>query len=479
MFGSATSRKIGKGAYASIYASDNPKYVFKRYSINQGGDCPEIEYTLAREIAVLQLLDHPHVLRIEGEVKEVDLGDNNLCVEFVTKRYKTDLARYINNTRCRADMSQRRVVMAQLIHAVAYCHNHDLMHRDIKPDNILLNHLQEVVLCDFNLSSFALDSSGHMTPDMVTLWYRAPEVLLGLPYSSSVDMWSLGVVWLVLIAGSTNLAWFANSQMEILDNIFNLLGYPSLEDLPGAVLPEQHESRESLQLVTFLMEHNIEVEEANVIANLVCYPRTRWSAAQTLRSDFFSSCALVEQPIAAPRRSVPLQLSRIGLSRAVMLYIWRDMFVRELIDVNQFLSAWYLASKVPSSATTEGESRFWFLVCLLIMQKVVGHHNSDHTNHLQHRVAAMGYTLQHVLETERKIFAAVQYNVAPYFIIVRSAAIQPQTQHMVIALALTDNAMYIEDILYVKPKDFGKFVNSSCNHPRACQHLYREACVEV
>lgn len=93
----------------------------------------------------------------------------------------------------------------QLIRAVAHCHSCDIVHRDIKPGNFLLNTSGRVKLADFGLSRVLPSWSGSTTTlsnDVVSLWYRAPELLLGSDnYSLSIDVWSVGCVLVELATG--------------------------------------------------------------------------------------------------------------------------------------------------------------------------------------------------------------------------------------------------------------------------------------
>lgn len=85
--------------------------------------------------------------------------------------------------------------MKQLIDGVGYLHSHRILHRDLKPQNLLLDDEGHVKLADFGLSrSFTLPTRTY-THEVVTLWYRAPELLLGAKmYSTAVDLWSLGCI---------------------------------------------------------------------------------------------------------------------------------------------------------------------------------------------------------------------------------------------------------------------------------------------
>ena len=85
-----------------------------------------------------------------------------------------------------------RSCMLQILRGLHHCHSHLVLHRDLKPQNVLISRSGAVKLADFGLAR-AFQLSGKYTHEVVTLWYRAPELLLGLQqYTSALDIWSVG-----------------------------------------------------------------------------------------------------------------------------------------------------------------------------------------------------------------------------------------------------------------------------------------------
>uniref|UniRef100_A0A7S4A996 Cyclin-dependent kinase 2 homolog n=1 Tax=Pseudo-nitzschia australis TaxID=44445 RepID=A0A7S4A996_9STRA len=132
----------------------------------------------------------------------------------------------------------------QLLTGVAYCHHHRVLHRDLKPPNLLINREGQLKLADFGLArAFGIPVRSY-THEVVTLWYRAPDVLLGSrKYSTPVDIWSVGCIFAEMANGRPLVA--GTSEEDQLDRIFRLLGTPKPQrDFPGIVkLPEYSPDR--------------------------------------------------------------------------------------------------------------------------------------------------------------------------------------------------------------------------------------------
>lgn len=131
-----------------------------------------------------------------------------------------------------------RSYLFQLIRGIAYCHQHRVLHRDLKPQNILINRDGVLKLADFGLArAFGIPVRSY-THEVVTLWYRAPDVLMGSrKYSTSVDIWSIGCIMAEMITSQPMLP--GQNDQDQLHLIFKALGTPTLQDWPSVVeLPE-------------------------------------------------------------------------------------------------------------------------------------------------------------------------------------------------------------------------------------------------
>ena len=224
---------IGKGAYASVYRVLDVKreivYAVKRLKLaKDDGDVPA--YVL-REIAVLKALGyHPNITHLLDVAIHPQWHACDLLLSYVPQNLHQlqghkplpyyDLKDYTR----------------QLLAAVAHCHKLNVLHRDIKPQNILIDAAtHRLQLCDFGISRLhrgGRTSDRNLTNEVVTRWYRPPEVLLGASrYGGEVDMWSVGCVVVEMATGHP--LFPGDSDIDTLHRIFQQRGTPTPHLWPG------------------------------------------------------------------------------------------------------------------------------------------------------------------------------------------------------------------------------------------------------
>lgn len=181
--------KLGEGTFG-IVKSAKRKIDGKRFAVKISTfDSDGIPATTLREISNLRNANHPYIVGLE----DIYLMDDSLCMvlEFCSR----DLSKFMKS---HANQKIPRVLIVkftrQIIDAVSHCHSINIVHRDIKPQNILVDEENEQIkIADFGLTR-QTPMTSPLTPEVVTLWYRAPDLLLGKVYDWSIDMWSLGCV---------------------------------------------------------------------------------------------------------------------------------------------------------------------------------------------------------------------------------------------------------------------------------------------
>ncbi|KAK6924178.1 Protein kinase domain [Dillenia turbinata] len=234
--------KVGQGTYSNVYKArdrDTGKIVALK-KVRFDTSEPESIKFMAREIMILQKLDHPNVIKLEG----LATSRMQYSLYLVFDCMQTDLARVA----CRPDVKltepQVKCYMQQLLSGLEHCHERGILHRDIKGSNLLIDKTGMLKIADFGLANFFDPNKRRpLTSRVVTLWYRAPELLLGsTDYGVGIDLWSAGCLLAEMFMGRPFMP--GKTEVEQLHKIFKLCGSPP-EDywkrlkLPATFRPPQ------------------------------------------------------------------------------------------------------------------------------------------------------------------------------------------------------------------------------------------------
>lgn len=174
-----------------------------------------------------QELKHKNIVRLY----DVLHSDKKLTLVF--EHCDQDLKKYFDSLNGEIDLDVVKSFMYQLLRGLAFCHSHNVLHRDLKPQNLLINKNGELKLADFGLArAFGIPVKCY-SAEVVTLWYRPPDVLFGAKlYTTSIDMWSAGCIFAELANAGRPL--FPGSDVDDqLKRIFKLLGTPTEDTWPG------------------------------------------------------------------------------------------------------------------------------------------------------------------------------------------------------------------------------------------------------
>jgi serine/threonine protein kinase len=153
-----------------------------------------------------------------------------LVFEYMDK----DLKKYMDSRgdRGQLDYVTIKSFMQQLLRGIAFCHDNRVLHRDLKPQNLLINTKGQLKLADFGLARAFGIPVNTFSNEVVTLWYRAPDVLLGSrTYNTSIDIWSAGCIMAEMYTGRPLFPGTTNDDQ--LQKIFRLMGTPSERSWPG------------------------------------------------------------------------------------------------------------------------------------------------------------------------------------------------------------------------------------------------------
>jgi cyclin-dependent kinase len=180
----------------------------------------------------------------------------------------------------------------QLCRGIAFCHHHRVLHRDLKPQNLLISRSGELKLADFGLARAFGIPVRSFTHEVVTLWYRPPDVLLGSKhYSTPIDVWSIGCIFAEMFNGRPLVP--GQNEQDQLKRIFKVIGTPTVESWPGMDrLPKYAPGAFKMYPVPkdlSALVPGMPAEGVDLLGKmLVADPAHRISAAEALEHPFFA-----------------------------------------------------------------------------------------------------------------------------------------------------------------------------------------------
>lgn len=237
---------LGQGAYGKVYKGQDLRtgqlVALKRALTTSEEE--GIPPTTLREISILK-----SVSECEFIVKMLDIvisktKSGKPLIYIVFQYLDCDLKAFMIKTRGKGKglgPEQSKNFCFQLLLGLKHCHTRGIMHRDLKPQNLLIEKGEKLKIADFGLSRNFNVPVGKYTHEVVTLWYRSPEILLGAKcYSTPIDIWSVGCIFAEMILGKP--VFCGESEIEQLLSIFKILGTPTDKIWPGVQnLKDWHE----------------------------------------------------------------------------------------------------------------------------------------------------------------------------------------------------------------------------------------------
>mmetsp|Transcript_24614 Transcript_24614/g.64155 ORF Transcript_24614/g.64155 Transcript_24614/m.64155 type:complete len:369 (-) Transcript_24614:2863-3969(-) len=201
----------------------------KRTQFLQSGQ--GVPYHVVREVSILKGINHPHIVRLLDVIHEFD------SVSLIYECLPRDLRSILDEKNPRfepgpaIDPRQLKDYFRQMLTGVTFLHSQCILHRDLKPNDLRVTEDNTVKITNFRLArTFTLPLRTY-THEVVTLWYRAPEILLGKKrYDTSVDMWSAGCLLAEVTSGEA--LFRGDSEIDQLFQIFRVLGTPTKAEWP-------------------------------------------------------------------------------------------------------------------------------------------------------------------------------------------------------------------------------------------------------
>lgn len=277
--------KLGEGTYGIVYLAEDlitqERVALKKIRLDTEDE--GVPSTALREISLLkEVSKHPNVVTL----REVLHTPQKLYLvfDFVDQ----DLKKYMDQHKL-SPLEVKRFLW-QLIRGIAHCHSRRILHRDLKPQNLLIGQDGSLIIADFGLARAVGIPIRAYTHEVITLWYRAPEILLGSKvYSSPVDLWSIACIFAEMAMGEP--LFRGDSEIDQIYRIFRTLGTPKnpiwagVEQLPDYNPAFPHFPARNLSQVV----HELPEDGLDLLGQMLKYePGSRITAKDALRHRYFA-----------------------------------------------------------------------------------------------------------------------------------------------------------------------------------------------
>lgn len=271
--------KLGQGTYATVFKgksrlTDN-LVALKEIMLepDEGAPCTGI-----REVSLLKDLRHANIVTLHDIIHT----ENHLTLVF--EYLEKDLKQYMEDCGNILSMNNVRLFLFQLLRGLAYCHQRRILHRDLKPQNLLINEKGELKLADFGLARAKSVPTKTYSNEVVTLWYRPPDVLVGCTeYSTQIDMWGVGCIFYEMACGRP--LFPGSTAEEQLGLIFRALGTPPVGPLTE-IYDKNYRAPRNEPLLS--RAPRLDKDAKHLLSKFLLYEaKKRISAAEAMKHPYF------------------------------------------------------------------------------------------------------------------------------------------------------------------------------------------------
>ncbi|KAJ8773052.1 hypothetical protein K2173_028229 [Erythroxylum novogranatense] len=289
---------LGEGTYGVVYKAIDIKtgntVAIKKIRI--GKQKEGVNFTALREIKLLKELKDPNIIELIDAFPHK--GNLHLVFEFM----ETDLEAVIRDRNIFLSPADIKSYFQMTLKGLAYCHKKWVLHRDMKPNNLLIGPDGQLKLADFGLARIFGSPDRKFTHQVFARWYRAPELLFGTKqYGAAVDVWAAACIFAELLTRRPFLP--GASDIDQLGKIFQAFGTPSPSQWPDLeYLPDYVEYQPAPAQPWRTLFPTASDDAIDLLSKMFTYdPKARISAQQALEHRYFSSAPLPTEPAKLPR----------------------------------------------------------------------------------------------------------------------------------------------------------------------------------
>ncbi|TFK74948.1 CMGC/CDK/CDK7 protein kinase [Pluteus cervinus] len=297
-------KKVGEGTYALVFlgveVSTGKKIAIKKIKV---GELKEgLDMSAIREVKYLRELQHPNIVGL------LDVFSSKTKLNLVLEFLESDLEVVIKDRSLVFLPADIKSWMSMTLRGLEFCHRNHILHRDLKPNNLLIASDGQLKIADFGLARDFADPGYKMTCQVITRWYRPPELFFGSRYyGSAVDIWSVGCIFAELMLRIPYMA--AMTDVDQIKVIFTALGTPTEEEWPGHTkLPTYVSVGQFPKPALRELFTAASADSLNLLSKFLTFePRKRISARDALLHAYFDALPYPTHPSKLPRCSKPAE----------------------------------------------------------------------------------------------------------------------------------------------------------------------------
>ncbi|KAL7593893.1 hypothetical protein Lser_V15G33735 [Lactuca serriola] len=345
---------IGKGSSGVVYSAYDTdigeKVAIKK--INNIFEHVSVAVNILREIKLLRLLSHPDIVEIKNILlppSKIEFQDIYVVFELM----ESDLHEAIKEN---SDLTpeHHQIFLYQILRGLKYIHSANVLHRDLKPKNILTNANCQLKICDFGLSrvAFSDQPSATLWTDYVEArWYRAPELRGSFlsKYTSAIDIWSIGCIFAEILTRKP--LFPGKSIVHHLDLMTDLLGTPSPDTISQIKNEEARRylsnMKKKIPIPFSQMFPNADPLGLRLLERMLAFePKDRPTAEEALSDPYLKNIANVEmEPSAKPISKLEFEFERRKITKVEI----RELIYREILEYHPNMLKEYFDGPQPTS----------------------------------------------------------------------------------------------------------------------------------